>query len=571
MDVQGAIMVAAKLGMWTSSGMLEATMDDYVSSYNFSAAKVNLEDVSSNLVVVGGPGVNQISWHYNNLRESSGARMLPIFFDKDGDGVDYIYVSSTGRSYRIERDGQGRVKADYGIVLLLQDGGRYILILAGLGGLGTWASCKVVSDFEAWNMRGSAVVVKYSDTDGDGLLNDISVVEVSQTPFSINALAPLALAPLPIVLLSKWETVKRKIARRRRFSKVYVMLFLAIASQISLAAFSSDPNQETYTFKDFSHPFTSSGGLMNCSVIVASSVGHGPCGGAHTMDVMGAIMVAAELGMNSTGGTLSSALDDYISAYDSSSGKISFTSLRSNLIVVGGPGVNQVTWYYNNLRNSSGARMLPVYFDKTPNGTDYIHVPSTGHYYGIERDSQGRVKADYGTVTLHHDTDHGLWVLIVSGLGGSGTIAASRLLATYKSWSLFGQAAVVRIADSNGDGYLDATSIVESVGFGKSIDVYSDFRCSSNLQSIDWGTLSPGERKNVTIYVRNEGESSTVLALNSSGWTPTEASNFMTISWNYSGSAVVPGQTVVIMLTLTVDPGINGVTNFGVNIDVDSS
>jgi hypothetical protein len=93
----------------------------------------------------------------------------------------------------------------------------------------------------------------------------------------------------------------------------------------------------------------------------------------------------------------------------------------------------------------------------------------------------------------------------------------------------------------------------------------------NSLQSIDWGTLSPGERKNVTICVRNEGESSTVLALNASGWTPTEAPNYMSITWNYSGSAVGPGQIMIIMLTLTVDPSINGITNFGVNIDVTSS
>jgi hypothetical protein len=215
--------------------------------------------------------------------------------------------------------------------------------------------------------------------------------------------------------------------------------------------------------------------------------------------------------------------------------------------------------------------VLPVYFDKYPNGTDCIRVASTGHSYGIEQDGSGRVKTDYGFVTLYYDVENGVWVLIAAGLGGSGTIAASRLLATYKSWSLFGQAAVVRFTDSNGDGYLDATSIAESVGFGKSIDVYSDINCVSSLQSIDWGTLLPGEKKNVAIYVRNEGESSTVLALNPSGWTPVEAPNFMTITWNYSGSSVGSGQIMAIVLTLTVNPSINGITDFGVNIDVNSS
>jgi len=571
MDVMGAIMVAAELGLKTDSGMLDATMDDYISSYDFSAVKVELKDVSSNLVVVGGPGVNQITWHYNNLRNSSGAKVLPAFFDKDGNGVDYIYVASTGHSYRIERDALGRVKADYGVVLTFQDGGRHILILAGLGGSGTWASCKVVSEFEAWSLRGCVAVVKYSDTDGDGLLNDLSIVETSGTQFSINVLSPLGFGLLSTALLPKWKAIKQKITSRRRWSKAYVLLFLAIASQISLTAFSSDLGPEVYTFKDFSRPFISSGGLMNCSVVVASSVGHGPCGSAHTMDVMGAIMVAAQLGVDAGGGALSSTLDDYISVYDSGTAQISFPTLGNNLIVVGGPGVNQVTWYYNNLRNSTGARMLPVYFDKAPNGTDYIHVASTGHSYGIERDGLGRVKADYGIITLYHDVDQGLWVLIAGGLGGSGTIAASRLLASYKSWSLFGQAVVVKFSDSNGDGYLDAASIPESIGFGESIDVYSDVQCLNKMESINWGMLSPGETKNVTVYVRNEGERSTVLAMSVYGWTPVEALNYMAVTWNYSGTAVDPGQMVPILLTLKVDPNINGITNFGVTIDVNSS
>ena len=572
MDVMGAIMVAAEFGLKTNSGMLDATMDDYISSYDFGTAKVELRDLSSNLVIVGGPGVNQITWHYNNLRNSTGERVLPVYFDKYPNGTDYIYVASTQHTYRIEYDSFGRVKADYGVVSMFQHGGRFILILAGLGGLGTWASCKVVSSFENWNLRGSAAIVKYSDSNGDGFLDDLSIAETSATPLAISVLSPLGFGLLSASLIPKLNVQKQRIVSRRRLSKVSVLLLIAIVFQISLTAFSSgDLGSEIFTFKDFSRPFISSDGSMNCTVVVSSSVGHGPCGGAHTMDVMGAIMVGAELGSDASGGALSSTLDDYVSVYDGGTGQISFPSLGNNLLVVGGPGVNQVTWYYNNLRNSTGARVLPVYFDKYPNGTDYIHVASTGHSYGIEQDGSGRVKTDYGFVTLYHDSQNGVWVLIAAGLGGAGTIAASRLLATHKSWSLFGQAAVVKLTDSNGDGYLDATSIPESVGFGKSIDVYSDVNCMNSLQSIDWGTLSPGERKNVTICVRNEGESSTVLALNASGWTPTEAPNYMSITWNYSGSAVGPGQIMIIMLTLTVDPSINGITNFGVNIDVTSS
>lgn len=289
------------------------------------------------------------------------------------------------------------------------------------------------------------------------------------------------------------------------------------------------------------------------------------------MDVMGAIIVGAQLGLDAVGGVPSSALDDSISSYDSGRAQVSLPPLTSNLVVVGGPGVNQLTWYYNNLRNATGARMLPVYFDKDQNGVDRIYIASTGRSYSIEFDGLGRVKADYGVITMFYDTQHGLWVLIVAGLGGSGTLAASRLLANYKNLSLFGRAAVIKFADSNNDGYLDEASVAESLGFGKSISVYWDAKCMNTVESIDWGTLSPGGKKSIMVYVRNEGESDTVLALNVYGWTPTAASNYLKVEWNYSGTMVKPGHVQAIALLLTVDSGINDITDFSVTIDVSSS
>jgi hypothetical protein len=571
MDVMGAIMVGAQLGLKTDNGTLEATMDDYISTYNFSDATVALKDFTSNLVVVGGPGVNQVTWRYNNLRNASGSRVLPAYFDKFPNGTDYIYVASSHHYYTIEHDGQGRVTADYGVVLMFQDNGRHLLVLAGLGGAGTWASCKVISSYEAWNLHGSVAIVKYSDTNSDGLLDDLSIVEEVQGTINLyNVISPLPFGLLSAAILPKLRVLKKKILSRRGLSVACMILFFVAASQITLTAFSSDISPDFYTFKEFSHPFVSSGGWMNSTAVVASSVGHGPCGSAHTMDVMGAIMVGAQIGIDANGGSLSSTLDDYISSYDIGTGQMSFPSLTNNLLVVGGPGVNQVTWYYNNLRNGSGARVLPVYFDKFPNGTDYIYVASSHHYYTIEHDGQGRVTADYGFVTLYHDTDQGVWALIAAGLGGSGTLAASRLLADYRSWSLFGQVAVVKYADSNVDGYLDTVTIPEVVGVGKSIDVYWDASCRSTVESIDWGTLSPGEVKNVTVYVRNEGESGSVLALDVSDWVPSEASNYLNVRWNYSGTMAQPGQIVPILLTLTVNSSIAGITNFGVNITVSS-
>jgi hypothetical protein len=171
---------------------------------------------------------------------------------------------------------------------------------------------------------------------------------------------------------------------------------------------------------------------------------------------------------------------------------------------------------------------------------------------------------------LYDDVEEGVWVLIAAGLGGSGTLAASKLLADHRNWSLFGQAAVVRFSDSNGDGYLDDVSVAESVGVGRSIDVYSDSRCRDVVGSIDWGMLSPGEVKNVTVYVRNEGELSTVLSVIAYDWTPSEAPNHMGVTSNYTGTPLQPGQVLPVRLTLTVNQTISQITDFGVSIDISS-
>ncbi len=572
MDVMGAILIGTQLGLDAAVGVPSSALDDHISSYDYGTSQVTISSVGKNLIVVGGPGVNQVGWHYNNLRNSSGDRVLPVYFDKYANGTDYVYVVSSGRSYTIERDGAGKITADYGVITMYYEEGRSVLLSAGLGGSGTWASCKVLSSLEEWELHGDAVVIRYYDSNGDGLLDTISIVEeVFGSGFMLNSSGYLPLWMVLLPLLSKWRVLKQKIVGRQHFSKVYLLLFLFVASQLVMATVSSSPSFEVYTFKDFSHPFVSSGGLLNCTVVVASSSGHGPCGGAHTMDVMGAILIGTQLGLDAAVGVPSSALDDHISSYDYGTSQVTISSVGKNLIVVGGPGVNQVGWHYNNLRNSSGDRVLPVYFDKYANGTDYVYVVSSGRSYTIERDGAGKITADYGVVTLHYDSDLGFWVLIVAGLGGSGTLVSSRLLADYEYWSLFGRAAVIRFSDSNGDGNLDQVSLAESVGYGKSINVYWDEACSDPVEAIDWGVISPGERKNVTVYVRNEGESETVLSLGVGNWDPLAASDYLGVEWDYGGESLESGGMVAVTLSLVVDSDVVGITGFSVTISVDSS
>lgn len=187
MDTLGGVTIAYTLGVATGKAgvqnLLETAMDsyNYVSTYETSTAKVTMQDVYSNLIIIGGPGVNQVAYYYNELRDSEWNKVLPVLYERDAQG-DYLYVQSSGSKYRIERDGQDRISSDYGLVQILRDGVRYVLMVYGLGGDATRAAAEIVSNYEAWNMTGRAVILKYHDSDGNGYLDTMSIVESVQAP-----------------------------------------------------------------------------------------------------------------------------------------------------------------------------------------------------------------------------------------------------------------------------------------------------------------------------------------------------------------------------------------------------
>lgn len=105
-----------------------------------------------------------------------------------------------------------------------------------------------------------------------------------------------------------------------------------------------------------------------------------------------------------------------------------------------------------------------------------------------------------------------------------------------------------------------------SIQTTEGLGAYSNLACTTPQTSITWGSLEKGGSTSVTIYVRNEGDSPQTLSLVTSDWTPTSAADYLTISWNYNNQPLNPNSVVQITLTLSVDPDIQGITNFGVNI-----
>ncbi len=105
---------------------------------------------------------------------------------------------------------------------------------------------------------------------------------------------------------------------------------------------------------------------------------------------------------------------------------------------------------------------------------------------------------------------------------------------------------------------------VEAVGVG----VYWDNECTSVLYSVDWGVLEPGASKNVTFYIRNELSSVSTLSMYTSNWSPSNASDYLTLSWDYGGQAINPDEVIQVTFTLSVDASIVGITSFSFDITI---
>lgn len=113
------------------------------------------------------------------------------------------------------------------------------------------------------------------------------------------------------------------------------------------------------------------------------------------------------------------------------------------------------------------------------------------------------------------------------------------------------------------------SSTISSFGTLKAIgiEVYRDETLTNKATMINWGLLTPGTQKTQTIYVSNKGNLPVSLYLSVSNWSPSTASNYLTLTWSYAnGQTLNSSDAVKVTLTLAVSPSVTGVSNF--NFDV---
>jgi len=103
---------------------------------------------------------------------------------------------------------------------------------------------------------------------------------------------------------------------------------------------------------------------------------------------------------------------------------------------------------------------------------------------------------------------------------------------------------------------------VKAVGVG----VFWDSNCTNPVSFIDWGMVEPGSMNNVTVYVRNEGNVVANISMATENWNPSNASDYLALSWNYDGRQLNPLEVVQVTLTLAVSSSVQGIESFSFDI-----
>jgi len=103
------------------------------------------------------------------------------------------------------------------------------------------------------------------------------------------------------------------------------------------------------------------------------------------------------------------------------------------------------------------------------------------------------------------------------------------------------------------------------------IGVYRDIGCTSEVSSVDVGDVEVGYTENTTVYVRNEGDTAVILSMRTENWSPPEASSYITLSWDYGGQSISPGDVVQVVLTLSVSDEVSGITSFSFDLIITGS
>jgi hypothetical protein len=113
-----------------------------------------------------------------------------------------------------------------------------------------------------------------------------------------------------------------------------------------------------------------------------------------------------------------------------------------------------------------------------------------------------------------------------------------------------------------------ATQTIPSDGIVSAVNVavYSDNQCTQNCTSISWGIIYPSNSTSRIVYVKNTGTVPVTLTMTTESWAPTNADDYLTLTWDQQDVVLDVDDSVSANLTLSVASDTVDITTFGFDI-----
>lgn len=95
---------------------------------------------------------------------------------------------------------------------------------------------------------------------------------------------------------------------------------------------------------------------------------------------------------------------------------------------------------------------------------------------------------------------------------------------------------------------------IQNTGFMGVVGAFTDVALTQPVSSFAWGTVYPGTTVNQTVYLKNFSGNNVTVTMAVSNWTPFNASQYMTVTWDHQNSILYSGVAEQTTLSLTMLP-----------------
>ena len=95
--------------------------------------------------------------------------------------------------------------------------------------------------------------------------------------------------------------------------------------------------------------------------------------------------------------------------------------------------------------------------------------------------------------------------------------------------------------------YLPSLGTIKTIN----VETYWDENLETKRETLDWGEIETGMSSNLTLYIKSTSNFIVTVNLTVTDWDPQNISDYISITWDYNGTLLNPGDVIPVTLTLT--------------------